>query len=105
MSDDTQHAIDEEIRHFIDRNYERAEQILQEHMDKLHMMADALLKYETIDSRQIDAIMEGREPPPPADWDDDQQPPSGREQESGQQPAAGEAGTQGGTIGGPASQH
>ncbi|MDX1610641.1 MAG: ATP-dependent zinc metalloprotease FtsH, partial [Halofilum sp. (in: g-proteobacteria)] len=80
MSDDTQHAIDEEVRHFIDRNYERAEEILRENMDKLHTMAEALLKYETIDSHQIDAIMEGREPPPPADWDDDEgAPPAGKD--------------------------
>jgi len=68
MSDDTQHAIDEEIRKFIDQNYQRAERILRENMDKLHVMADALLKYETIDSQQIDAIMAGGIPGPPADW-------------------------------------
>jgi cell division protease FtsH len=39
-------------------------------MDKLHAMAGALLKYETIDATQIRDIMEGREPRPPADWSD-----------------------------------
>jgi cell division protease FtsH len=38
-------------------------------MDKLHLMAEALLQYETIDSQQIDDIMQGRRPGPPADWD------------------------------------
>jgi cell division protease FtsH len=107
MSDDTQHAIDEEIRQFIDRNYERAERILRDDMDKLHAMADALMKYETIDSRQIDAIMEGREPPPPADWDQDE-PPSGPPGESDQDSAKDrEADDSGGdeAVGTPAGQH
>ncbi len=70
VSDETAHMIDSEIRGIIDRNYERAERILKENLDKLHMMADALMKYETIDSEQIDAIMEGREPGPPKGWTD-----------------------------------
>jgi cell division protease FtsH len=107
MSDDTQHAIDEEIRHFIDRNYERADRILRENMDKLHTMADALLKYETIDHNQIQAIMEGREPGPPADWsDDDQSPNAGDQGTAGADDSAaeGESGKQG-PLGDPASQH
>jgi cell division protease FtsH len=71
MSDETAHAIDEEVRRFIDGNYQRARKILEEHLDKLHAMAAALMKYETIDEPQITDIMEGREPRPPADWDDD----------------------------------
>jgi len=70
VSDDTAHAIDEEIRAVIDRNYQRSRDILTEHIDKLHTMADALMKYETIDSEQIDDIMSGRTPRPPADWDE-----------------------------------
>jgi cell division protease FtsH len=68
VSDETAQAIDSEIRGIIDRNYDRAEGILNENMDKLHMMADALIKYETIDVAQIDAIMQGKEPGPPSDW-------------------------------------
>ena len=71
LSDDTAHAIDEEVRAFIDRNYERAANILNEYIDKLHAMADALMKFETIDSDQINDIMAGRDPRPPAGWDDD----------------------------------
>ena len=71
MSQMTAKSIDEEIRSFIDKNYNRAETILKENIDKLHVMRDALMKYETIDSDQIDAIMEGREVGPPADWSDD----------------------------------
>jgi cell division protease FtsH len=37
-------------------------------MDKLHIMAELLLQYETIDAHQINDIMAGREPGPPADW-------------------------------------
>ena len=72
VSDETSHLIDEEIRRVIDRNYERARDLLQEHLDTLHAMAAALMKYETIDSSQIDDIMAGREPRPPRDWEDDE---------------------------------
>ncbi len=71
MSDDTANEIDTEVRAFIDSNYDRAEQILMDNLDKLHLMAEALLKYETIDRQQIDAIMKGDIPPPPKDWNDD----------------------------------
>jgi len=76
VSDETAHSIDSEIRTIIDRNYQRAEDILKENEDKLHVMADALMKYETIDIGQIDAIMEGKEPGPPEDWSDDDAGPS-----------------------------
>jgi cell division protease FtsH len=68
VSDETAHAIDEEIRLLIDRNYERARTILVENMDKLHKMAEALLEWETIDAKQIDDIMAGRDPRPPQDF-------------------------------------
>ena len=70
ISDETTLIIDKEIRAFADRNYDRATKILKKHEKELHMMADALLKYETIDSSQIDEIMEGREPGPPKGWGD-----------------------------------
>ena len=67
----TQNDIDAEVRRLIDKNYKHAEELLEANLDKLHMMADALIKYETIDSGQIDSIMEGKEPGPPADWGND----------------------------------
>ena len=70
VSDETAHIIDEEIRHVIDSNYERAENILKEQIDKLHTMTDALMKYETIDRDQIDDIMAGKEPREPKGWSD-----------------------------------
>ena len=71
VSDETAQAIDSEIRAFIDRNYQRSHDILTENMEILHLMADALMKYETIDVSQIDVIMEGKVPGPPRDWSDD----------------------------------
>jgi cell division protease FtsH len=70
VSDETAHDIDKEIRSIIDRSYARAREILEANIDKLHLMAQALMKYETIDSDQIDDIMTGKPPRPPADWDD-----------------------------------
>ena len=67
----TQNSIDAEVKRIIDKNYQRAKELLEENLDKLHLMADVLIRYETIDSNQIDSIMEGREPGPPADWSDD----------------------------------
>lgn len=70
VSDKTAQHIDEEVHTIIDKNYQRAEQILRDNIDKLHAMAAALIKYETIDAEQIKAIMDGEEPGPPAGWID-----------------------------------
>ncbi|HEY3486598.1 MAG TPA: ATP-dependent zinc metalloprotease FtsH [Gammaproteobacteria bacterium] len=102
VSDATSRDIDEEVRKIIDLNYSRAEKILQANIDKLRMMAETLIKYETIDSVQIDAIMEGREPGPPADWHDQDQPPSGSDKP---ETAPGKKKSGKGSIGGPASLH
>lgn len=102
VSDDTAHTIDEEIRSFIDRNYECAQTILNENVEKLHMMADALIKYETIDSQQIDDIMEGKTPRPPKDWADDDMGSGDDTRPSGEAPSSDDVS---GTIGGPAGQH
>jgi cell division protease FtsH len=104
ISDQTAHDIDEEVRHFIDSGYMRAKEILESHMDKLHMMADALMKYETIDSDQIKDIMEGKPPRPPAEWTADDE---GRNSGGGSAPAVDVGGKDSapGSIGGPASEH
>ena len=81
VSDETTHLIDEEIRHLIERNYERARQVLLDNMDYLHAMVEALMKYETIDAYQIDDIMEGRTPRPPKDWEDDGESTQSRQQQ------------------------
>src|SRR5699024_10021287 len=69
VSDETARKIDEVVRSILDGAYATSRRLLTENMDKLHIMAEALLQYETIDSKQIDDIMQGRRPGPPADWD------------------------------------
>jgi cell division protease FtsH len=105
VSDETAHDIDAEVRQIIDRNYKRAEQLLHENVDKLHIMADALVKYETIDSHQIEAIMAGKEPPPPVDWGSGDEPPDDDLTSKGKKKSKGETEPGEGTIGGPASLH
>ncbi|UKE52407.1 ATP-dependent zinc metalloprotease FtsH [Xanthomonas translucens] len=68
VSDDTARRIDEVVRSILDKAYAKTTHILTENLDKLHLMAKLLLEYETIDVPQIDAIMEGRDPPPPMGW-------------------------------------
>ena len=70
MSDETAHAIDEEVRAIVNRNYERARQILIDNMDILHAMKDALVKYETIEEEQIKQLMNREPVTPPSGWED-----------------------------------
>jgi cell division protease FtsH len=90
MSDLTAKQIDEDIRTVINRNYQRAEKLLDENIDKLHAMSKLLIKYETIDSDQIDAIMDGREPGEPKGWSDksDNTPPSASDASSEEEAAS-----------------
>jgi cell division protease FtsH len=76
MSNETAKLIDKEVKSIIDLCYSKAENILKENLDKLNVMADALLKYETIDANQIDDIMAGATPREPKGWSDDT--PSGK---------------------------
>jgi cell division protease FtsH len=101
VSDETAHIIDEEVRAFIDRNYQRAEQILRENRDKLDLMAQALIRYETIDSDQIADIMAGRTPRPPRDWDNNRPDAGATPGKSEEQPVGGSPSD--GPIGDPAS--
>ncbi|MBK9253341.1 MAG: ATP-dependent zinc metalloprotease FtsH [Proteobacteria bacterium] len=93
VSDETAHAIDEEVRQVIETNYNRAKGILESHLDKLHAMSDALMKYETIDDAQIREIMDGKPPTPPEGWDSGLSggPSSGSGPEAQQRPAFGSA--------------
>ena len=70
MSPTTVESIDGEIRAVIDRNYDRARQLLVDNIDIMHSMAAALIKYETIDIAQLEKLMDRKDPGPPADWDD-----------------------------------
>ena len=88
VSDVTAHAIDEEVRRVIESNYQRARQILTSALATLHLMADALMKYETIDEAQLKDIMAGKAPQPPAGWDET---PSNKPPQAPPAPAGGPA--------------
>jgi cell division protease FtsH len=90
VSDETAHAIDQEVRRVIESNYQRARNVLETNLEKLHVMADALMKYETIDDTQIKDIMSGRPPQPPAGWDETMASRVGRPRPG---PQAGDLGT------------
>ncbi len=69
VSDITVKAIDEEVRRIIDQSYHDAAKILKKNIKRLHKMAEALIKYETLDENQIADIMNDKEPRPPEGWD------------------------------------
>jgi cell division protease FtsH len=97
VSPETAQTIDAEVRKIIDRNYKRAKEILKKHAKELKSMADALMKYETIDRQQIIDIMEGREPGPPEGWED--------KKKSGTSKKSIKKESKPPVIGGPASEH
>lgn len=100
-SGETAKIIDEEIKRIIDDCYSRAKRILEDNRDKLELMKDALLEYETIDADQIGDIMAGRRPRPPADWtSDDSGSGSARADTRSADSKPNDS-----TIGGPASEH
>ncbi|MFP5382993.1 MAG: ATP-dependent zinc metalloprotease FtsH [Gammaproteobacteria bacterium] len=101
ISDQTAVEIDREVRVIIDRCYQRAEDILREHREKLDIMSDALMQYETIDAEQIDDIMAGRPPRPPKGWVDKSDGGDGGGAAATVEPPADKPV---GPIGGPASQ-
>ncbi|WP_139084487.1 ATP-dependent zinc metalloprotease FtsH [Marinomonas gallaica] len=70
FSPETGKKLDSEVRGIIDRCYQKSTQILEENREKLEVMADALMVYETIDANQIKEIMDGKKPSPPAGWSD-----------------------------------
>jgi cell division protease FtsH len=98
LSSETTRVIDEEVRLIIDTCYGRAKKILEDNREILEAMKDALLEYETIDAVQIEDIMAGRKPRPPADWHDDDYP-AGKTSNESTEPKSGKP------IGGPASEH
>mgnify|MGYP001187850523 FL=1 len=100
VSDVTANIIDEEIRELIDGCYQDAKKILEEKTETLHLMAKALIKYETINVEQIKEIMSGKEPSPPDDWDDSE--PGDEEEVQDMEVSKGNGSS---PLGGPASQH
>lgn len=98
VSGETAKQIDEEVRRIIDECYATAKKLLVENREKLDAMAEALMKYETIDAEQIDDIMNGREPREPRGWDGGGD--SGAPQAKVDEPDRSEK-----PIGGPAAEH
>jgi len=104
VSDETARKIDIEIRTIVDTAHDVARVLVSDNRDKLELMTDALMKYETIDTKQIDQIMEGKVPDPPAGWDDSG--PNGDKKNQGE--SVGDSSADDGdspTIGGPAELH
>lgn len=101
VSDSTAQQIDDEVREIINRNYQRAKDILVENIEKLHLMAEGLIKYETIDAKQIEEIMTGKPISPPRDWDAAKKP--GSEDDSSTNTSA--HNIRGGSVEDPASEH
>lgn len=98
----TARLIDEEVKSIIDGCYQTAQKLLEDNIDKLHAMAEALLEYETIDPEQVKDIMAGKKPKPPKDWFDKDgpspsTPASPDKSEPGSRPS--------GPVGDPAGEH
>jgi cell division protease FtsH len=85
MSEETMQKVDAEVRRIIDDQYALARRLIEENSDKMHVMANALLEWETIDSDQLDDIMAGKPPRPPKDWSP-RVPPAGSDSGSGGAP-------------------
>lgn len=100
-SGETAKIIDEEIKRIIDECYSRAKTILEENREKLELMKDALMEYETIDADQISDIMNGRKPRPPADWSNNDTGPGSSSSEAKKPDSE----SKDSTIGGTASEH
>ncbi len=98
VSADTAKLIDSEVRSLIDSCYSTARQLLADNRDKLDLMAEALMKFETIDADQIDDIMNGRPAREPKDWT------GGDAGVASSKPKEAESGPEA-PIGGPAGEH
>lgn len=109
ISGETAKMIDQEVRSIIDTCYSTARRLLEENRDKLDLMAEALMKYETIDTEQINDIMSGAPPREPKGWNgDDRSGPGAAAGTDGsvEEPVPGrDKPTDGGVIGGPAGEH
>jgi cell division protease FtsH len=99
ISGETAKSIDEEVRRIIDECYGRAEKILADNRDKLDMMAEALMTYETIDASQIEDIMAGRKPGEPKDWSNGDSGSGGEAVTDNEKPAKDDP------VGDPAGEH
>jgi len=104
VSDETARKIDEEVRVIVESAHKTATDLIAVNRKKLQIMSEALMKYETIDAGQIDQIMGGKVPDPPADWDDSNSD-GGKKARSESTDNAAESSGDSPSIGGPAEQH
>jgi len=113
ISSETAKNIDSEVRAIIDRCYGNAEQLLKDNIDILHAMADALMKFETLDADQIKDLMARKPPRPPKDWHDSdsgnatpvEKTEVKKDEGTDDKGADGKGSDVKGTIGGPANTH
>ena len=103
VSVETAKQIDSEIRAIVDRCYATAEQLLKDNMDILNSMADALMKYETLDADQIKDLMARKPPRAPKDWHDSDDVGPGSAPVEKKEAKDGDDDK--GSIGGPANNH
>jgi cell division protease FtsH len=88
------------VRDIIDAAHSKARDLLESNLKQLNLMADALMRYETLDKQQIDQVMQGHEPDPPEGWQDSD---SDGDLSSNSADQANESGDRT-TVGGPAEQ-
>ena len=93
------------MRKIIDECYEKAATLLNDNRDKLELMKDALMEYETIDAGQIDDIMAGNKPRPPADWSDGDDSGHSPSEKASEERSPKSSSSSAGPIGGPAGEH
>jgi cell division protease FtsH len=105
ISDETSKQIDVEIRAIVEAAHKIAHDLVTANLDKLEVMTEALMKYETIDVGQIDQIMEGKIPGPPADWADQDADSGDAKVDKDKVDEDGDGSDEAAPIGGPASQH
>lgn len=106
FSGETAKIIDAEVRDIVDSCYKQATDLLEANRNLLDLMKDALMEYETIDADQIEDIMGGKKPRPPADWSDSNDNDSGSNETEEKLKKTDEKDTgQSGKIGGPAGEH
>ena len=64
VSEQTAQIVDTEVKRIIQRAFERAKQVLQDNMELLHAVAQALLDRETLGREEVDALARGEKLPP-----------------------------------------
>lgn len=85
VSEETQRRIDAEVRRVIDECYAKSQKVLEDNRDILETMTQALMKYETISSDQIDELMAREAVTAPDGWEDDDDKDNGSAGNAAQQ--------------------